>query len=78
MKTQAGSILRLMFSVRMARPAIKVAALVGTVLNIVNNGEQLWAGQPVDLWHVALNFLVPYCVSSYSAARNEAMKERGD
>lgn len=67
-----------MFSARIARPALKVAALVGTVLNVVNNGEQLWAGQPVDLWHVALNFLVPYCVSSYSAARNEGTRERGD
>jgi len=78
MNTKPGLILRLMFSARIARPALKVAALVGTVLNVVNNGGQLWAGQPVNLWHVALNFLVPYCVSSYSAARNEATRARGD
>jgi len=75
---RAGLVVRLMFSAPVARPALKVAAVVGTVLNVVNNGEQFWAGQQVDLWHVVLNFLVPYCVSSYSAARNEATRERGN
>jgi len=78
MNARAGIILRLMFSLPVARPALKVAAIVGTVLNVVNNGEQFWAGQQVDLWHVALNYLVPYFVSSYSAARNEATRERGN
>ena len=51
--------------------------VVGTVLNLINNGEQLWTHHTVNLWQAALNFVVPFCVSSYSAARNEAQRERG-
>ncbi|MCM2306725.1 MAG: hypothetical protein NDI91_04555 [Sulfuritalea sp.] len=31
----------------------------------------MWQGLPPSWLHVMLNFLVPYCVSTYSAARNE-------
>lgn len=69
---------RLMFSPPIAGPALKVALLVGAVLNIINNGQQFWAHHTVNLWQAALNFVVPFCVSSYSAARNEARRPRGD
>ncbi|MBW6492944.1 MAG: nitrate/nitrite transporter NrtS [Burkholderiaceae bacterium] len=62
---------------RIVWEALKVALVVGTVLNLINHGAQLWALRPVTLWQVALNFVVPYCVSSYSAARNEAQSSRG-
>ncbi len=51
--------------------AIKVAIVVGTILNLINQGGRLIEGQPLSWFHVCLNYLVPYCVSSYSAARNE-------
>lgn len=54
-----------------ARAALKVSAVVGTVLNLMNNGPAWWQGDPVSLWRVLLNYVVPYCVSSYSAARNQ-------
>ena len=44
------------------------------LLNAINNGEQLWVEQTVSAWQAALNYLVPFCVSSYSAARNEAQQ----
>ena len=72
------SVLRLMFVPRIARSALKVSLVVGTVLNVVNNGEQFWTQHTVNLWQAALNFVVPFCVSSYSAARNEAQRARGD
>jgi hypothetical protein len=74
----ARGILRLMVSARMARPAIKVALVVGTVLNVINNGERVLAGEAVDPWHLALNYLVPFCVSAFSAARNESARQQGD
>ncbi|WP_372625284.1 nitrate/nitrite transporter NrtS [Arsukibacterium sp.] len=49
--------------------AIKVAVVVGTLLNVINQwqallGEQHWR------WGMALlNYLVPFSVASYSAAR---------
>jgi hypothetical protein len=63
---------------RIAASALKVALVVGTVLNLINQGERLWTHQPVNLWQVALNFAVPFCVSSYSAACHEARRRRGD
>ncbi len=51
--------------------ALRVALVVGTVLNLINQGGRVVDGQPLSWFHVALNYLVPYCVSSYSAARNE-------
>lgn len=71
-------VLRLMLCPRIARSALKVSVVVGTVLNVINNGEQLWVHHTVNPWQVIMNFVVPYCVSSYSAARNEAQRARGD
>lgn len=67
-----------MFSAPIAVPALKVALVVGSVLNIINNGQQFWVHQTVNLWQALLNFVVPFCVSSYSAARNEVRRARGD
>jgi hypothetical protein len=53
------------------KAALSVAAVVGTVLNVVNNGPLWWAQSPVSLWRVALNYVVPFLVASYSAARHE-------
>lgn len=65
-------VVRLMLQPHNAKSALMVSLVVGTVLNVVNNGEQIWMHHTVNLWHVGMNFFVPYCVSSYSAARNEA------
>lgn len=56
--------------------ALKVSAVVGTVLNLLNNGPAWWQGDAVSLWRVVLNYVVPYCVSSYSAARNQVQAAR--
>lgn len=48
--------------------ALKVSAVVGTVLDLLNNGPAWWQGDTVSLQRVVLNYVVPYCVSSYSAA----------
>jgi hypothetical protein len=75
---QRPGILRLVLQPGIARAALKVSLVVGTLLNVINNGEQLWAGHSVSIWRVALNFVVPFCVSSYSAARNEAQRFERD
>jgi len=56
--------------------AIRLALVVGTILNLINQGGRLVDGVPLSWFHVALNYLVPYCVSSYSAARNELLRDR--
>ena len=56
---------------RIALPALKVALVVGSLLNLVNQGGNLIDGMPLNTYQMLMNFIVPFCVSSYSAARNE-------
>lgn len=60
--------------------AFRVALFVGTILNVINQGGRVLDGVPLSWFHVALNYLVPYCVSSYSAARSDIRydKERNE
>ena len=58
------------------RRALKVAALVGTLLLLINHGEAVWNGE-LDgprLIRIGLTYLVPYAVSTFSSvqARLEA------
>ncbi len=51
------------------RRAARVAAVVGTILAIINHAPALLAGT-FDLVHAAqtlLTYLVPYCVATWSA-----------
>lgn len=56
--------------------AIRLALVVGTVLNLINQGGRFADGLPLSWFHVGLNYFVPYCVASYSAARNELQRNR--
>jgi hypothetical protein len=49
------------------RRAFKVALVVGTILNLINQGIALVHGAPVELPKLVLNYLVPYCVATYGA-----------
>lgn len=51
--------------------SLRIAVVVGTVLNLVNQGEAIIAGAGISWLHLLLNYAVPYCVASYSASRNE-------
>jgi hypothetical protein len=53
------------------RNSFKIALVVGTLLNLINQGESLLHGDKISWFHFLLNYLVPYCVASYSAAKNE-------
>lgn len=58
------------------RNALIVAAVVGTALNLINQGEALFSGNGFSIPHLFMNYLVPYCVASYSAAKNELTRNR--
>jgi len=67
----------------MARPhiftrALRVSAVFATGLNLVNQGEQFWTHLTIIPLRVAMNFVVPFCVSIYSAARNQARRSQED
>ena len=49
------------------RRSLWVAVVVGTLLNLINQGDRLLAGQSLDLLKLALTYVVPYFVSTYGA-----------
>ncbi len=53
------------------KTALLTAAVVGTVLTAINQGNVLAAGEfpAVLYWKVPLTYSVPYCVATFSALR---------
>ena len=50
----------------MKRAAI-IAAVVGTILNLIAQGDFLFEGKPIAIWKIGLTYCVPYCVATYGA-----------
>ena len=48
---------------------IIMAIVVGTILNCINQGPDIMAGEPLGWIRLILTYMVPYCVSVYSAVR---------
>jgi hypothetical protein len=44
-----------------------VALIVGTIVNLINQGDVLLHGQHLNLLKVALTYTVPYVVATYGA-----------
>lgn len=68
-------LMRIAVSRPVALASLRVALVVGTVLNVINLGPAILAGQPASWFHAGLNYLVPFCVASYSAASAQIRSE---
>jgi len=69
--------LRLALSWHIARRSITVMLLVGTILNLINQGDALLSPAAINWWKVVLTFCVPFCVATfgaYSAYRGAGMQ----
>lgn len=51
----------------MPRRSLIVAVVVGTLLNAIDQGDALLAGENVNLVKLLLTYAVPYCVATYGA-----------
>lgn len=49
------------------RRSLRVALVVGVVLNAINQGGTVFRGRAPVYWKVALTFVVPYLVATYGA-----------
>ena len=58
---------RLSVSDGVPRRSLKVALVVGVVLNLINQGPTIFAGLEPVWWKVGLTFVVPYLVATYGA-----------
>jgi hypothetical protein len=49
------------------RRSFVVALIVGTILNLINQGEALLAAHSLNVAKLLLTYLVAYCVATYGA-----------
>ena len=47
--------------------SLMVALVVGTALNLINQGSEIAAGAPPIVWKLALTYFVPFAVASYGS-----------
>ncbi len=47
--------------------ALKVCVVVGTILNLINQGKVITDGASLDLPRLLLTYSVPFCVAMYAA-----------
>ena len=60
------------------RRSLWVALVVGTILNLINQGDALLAEQRLNIAKLMLTYAVPYLVSTYGAVsfRMHAMRPK--
>lgn len=66
--------LRLAATRSIAARALKIAAVVGSILNVVNQGDAIFGEKDINWIRICFTFMVPYCVSTLSAV--EAIRSR--
>ena len=60
-------LVRYCFERGVVRRSVVVAIFVGTILNLINQGDALLDGRAINWSKVLLTFIVPYCVATYGA-----------
>jgi len=53
------------------RRSFYVAIVVGTVLNLINQGDAMLGVGPINWLKIALTYLVPYAVCTYGAVSSQ-------
>ena len=69
--------LKLLLEPQLLLRSFKLAIVVGTVLITINYGDLILKGdtEKIAWYKIALTYLVPYCVSTYSAIVNGVSKK---
>ena len=49
------------------RRSLIVSVVVGSILNLINQGDALFGGEPVNMATIVLTYIVPYVVATYGA-----------
>ena len=69
-------ICRCAFSDGVPRRSFFVALIVGTVLNLINQGDALLGETPINWLKIVLTYFVPYAVCTYGAVSFQLRKTR--
>lgn len=59
--------LRRTFAWRSVRRSLLVALIIGTVLNAINQGTELFSGTAPVVWKLMLTYFVPFAVASFGS-----------
>ena len=51
----------------MIRNSLIVGAIVGTVLNMINQGDHITGDGAINWFKLGLTYCVPFCVATYGA-----------
>jgi hypothetical protein len=60
-----------------SRRSFAVALIVGTILNLINQGDAVFGGTSLNLTKLLLTYVVPYCVATYGAVSYELAARGG-
>jgi hypothetical protein len=66
-KLRLSQIYRYCVSEGVPRRSFFVALIVGTILNLINQGDALFGDGHLNLTKIILTYAVPYCVATYGA-----------
>ena len=58
------------------RRSIYVALVVGSLLNIINQGDALLGAGPVNWIKIVLTYLVPYAVCTYGSVSSQLLARK--
>jgi len=67
MPSTFGLVCRYAVSGGIPRRSFYVAIVVGTILNLINQGDALFGASPINWTKIILTYLVPYAVATYGA-----------
>jgi hypothetical protein len=65
---------RCAFSDGVPRRSLFVALVVGTVLNLINQGDAFFGAMPINWLKIILTYFVPYAVCTYGAVSFQLRK----
>jgi len=59
--------MKLILRADIVKRSIWIALIVGTILNIINQGDRVIDDMDINLAKFLLTYMVPYCVATYSS-----------
>jgi hypothetical protein len=64
---QINEALRKTFEWPSVRRSVAVAIIVGSALNLINQGPEMLSGHWPVMWKLAMTYVVPFLVASYGS-----------
>ena len=67
MRSTQYTALRRALSWPIARRSLATMLIVGSILNVINQGDALWSSGVISWWQLLLTYCVPFCVATFGA-----------